>query len=190
MDESLLTKLAVACQRGDQRSFRVLVEALTRPLIAMAYRYTGDWEWARDLTQETWVRVWERIESYDAERPFSHWLHAVHRNGCLDHVRRQWVRRETATASGVIERLAGSSTDHPLAELERLEFQQRLRVAAEELTASQRAVFVRVDLEGGSQTAVAREMGMQPGNLRTTLHFARRRIARVLKAKEKGHGEP
>lgn len=183
-------KLAVACRRGDERSFRVLVETLTRPLIAMAYRYTGDWEWSRDLTQETWIRVWERIDSFDPERPFSHWLHAVHRNACLDHVRRQWVRRETATANVVLESLAGSTTDHPLEELERLEFQERLRVATDQLTASQREVFVRVDLEGGNQAAVAHEIGMRPGTLRTTLHFARKRIALALRPKEKSHEEP
>lgn len=181
MDEQTLTAWALQAREGDERGFRSLVDALTRTLIAMAYRYTGDWEWARDLTQETWIRVHQHLERYDPERSFVTWLYAVHRNGCLDHARRSWVRREAPMDGTRVTRLAGAAPDDPSAEAERGEFRERVLAAAARLSESQRAVFVGVDVEQGDQAGVARELDMTPGNLRATLHFARRRMAELLR---------
>ncbi len=65
MDEEEIQVLAEAFRRGEEPAFKALVELLSRTLIAMAYRYIGDWEWARDLTQDTWVRVHERIDRFE-----------------------------------------------------------------------------------------------------------------------------
>jgi RNA polymerase sigma-70 factor (ECF subfamily) len=177
--------LAIALQRGDQGSFKSLVESLTRPLVAMAYRYTGDWEWARDLTQETWVRVYRRIQDYDPGRSFRSWLFAIHRNGCLDHVRRAWVRYESAPGEEALKELCGvAQVGNPHDDLERREFHRRLAMALAGLSGSQREVFVRVDLEQGDQQEVARSMGMKFTTLRATLHFARRRLAVALRSME------
>jgi RNA polymerase sigma-70 factor (ECF subfamily) len=184
VDEGDLKALAVACQRGDQGSFKVLVDGLSRTLIAMAYRYTGDWEWARDLTQETWIRVHDRLWQYDPDRSFSAWLYAVHRNGCLDHLRRSWVRHESTTGDAVIVGLGGAAEDDPHRDVERREFHERLLVALGRLSESQRQVFVRVDLEQGEQKEVAETLGMKFNTLRTTLHFARKRLAAALREME------
>jgi RNA polymerase sigma-70 factor (ECF subfamily) len=177
--------LATAYQSGDQRSFRQLVDALTRPLLAMAYRYTGDWEWARDLTQETWVKVHRRIRDYDPTKSFRAWLFAVHRHGCLDHLRRAWVRYESVAEEGTLREFGGvSRTGNPHQDLERREFHRRLAIALGGLSESQRQVFVRVDLEQGDQREVAESLGMKTSTLRATLHFARRRLASALREME------
>ena len=186
MDEQLLTAWATRFRDGDEGSFRKLVDALTRTLVAMAYRYTGDWEWARDLTQDTWIRVHEQIRRYDPTRSFVSWLHGVHRHACLDHVRRAWVRRESLPGDAALEHLGGEAPDDPSVDVERREFRARVLDAATRLSESQRQVFVRVDLEEADQSQVALEMGIRPGTLRTTLHFARRRIAAALIANEEG----
>lgn len=180
MDDRELNDLAAAFREGDLKSFELLVEALTRPLIALAFRYTQDWEWARDLTQETWIKVHDRIRLYRPGRPFGAWLYAVHRNGCVDHLRRGWVRQESSPGDEVVHGLAGASAQNPEEEVERQEFHQRLLAAVAELSESQRQVFLRVDLEQGDQKEVARALGIRFGTLRTTLHFARKRLARAL----------
>lgn len=186
MDEQLLTVWAARFREGDEQSFKKLVDALTRTLIAVAYRYTGDWEWARDLTQETWIRVHQQIQRYDPARSFVGWLHAVHRNGCLDHARRPWVHRESTPGPEALAQLGGSASDDPSVDVERREFHERVLQVTCDLSESQRQVFVRVDLEQNDQTDVARDLGIRPGTLRTTLHFARRRVAQALRAMEEG----
>jgi len=184
LDERDLRALATAVKEGDEGSFRVLVDSLSRTLMAMAYRFTGDWEWARDLTQESWVKVHQQISRWDPDRSFSAWLYAIHRNGCLDHLRRGWVRYESTPGDEVISRLSGADPHDPAEDLERREFHERLVAALGHLSESQRQVFLRVDLEQGDQKAVARSLGIKAGTLRTTLHFARRRVAIVLREME------
>lgn len=177
--------MAIAYQGGDQAGFERLVSSLTRSLIALAYRYTSDWEWARDLTQETWVKVHRRIHDYDPSRSFRAWLFAIHRNGCMDHLRRAWVRYESAPGEEILSEIGGvSKTGNPDHDLERREFHRRLLRAVGELTAGQRQVFVRVDLEQGDQREVAECLGMKFTTLRATLHFARRRMADALRRME------
>lgn len=185
MNERDLAALAAAYQRGDQRSFRVLVDSLSRTLIAMAYRYTGDWEWARDLTQETWVKVHEAIHRYDPARSFTSWLYAIHRNGCLDHLRRAWVRYESSPGGEAMLKLGDATgADDAQHELERREFHERLLLAMGQLSESQRQVFIRVDLEQNDQKEVARALGIKFATLRATLHFARKRLATALRQME------
>lgn len=185
MDEHDLKTLAVAFKEGDEKSFRILVDSLSRTLMAMAYRYAGDWEWAQDLTQETWIKVFRQIGGWDPTRSFSAWLHVIHRNGCLDHLRRGWVRRESTPGDDVVSRLGGPALGGPEEDLERREFHDRISAALGQLSESQRQVFLRVDLEHGDQKAVARALGIKPGTLRATLHFARKRLATVLREMEK-----
>jgi RNA polymerase sigma-70 factor (ECF subfamily) len=185
VDDRAITALAVAFQKGDEPSFTQLVDALTRALIAMAYRYTGDWEWARDLTQDTWIAVHDRIRRYDPARSFRAWLFAVHRNGCLSHLRRAWVRLETTPGDDVIETVSVvGDRGNPEQDMERREFHQRLLLAMGQLSESQRVVFSRMVIDQEDQNTVAHELGIKPTTVRTTLHFARKRLAQVLRQSE------
>jgi RNA polymerase sigma-70 factor (ECF subfamily) len=185
LDQRDLTALAIAFQKGDERSFRVLVDSLSRTMMAMAYRYTSDWEWSRDLTQDTWIKIHQRIQQWDPDRSFSAWLHTIHRNGCLDHIRKGWVRLESTPGDEVVNRLAGTAAVESEVELERRDFHDRLKTAVGQLSESQRQVFLRVDLEHQDQQDVAKALGIKFGTLRTTLHFARKRLATVLRQMEK-----
>lgn len=185
MDEAQLSRIADAFRKGDLRSFRVLVESLTRSLIATAYRYTQDWESARDLTQETWIKVYERIAGYDPARPFRPWLTTIHRNGCMSHLRKAATQREIAVDHETIDQLSASVSDSdPRDRLMQREFGARLRKAMLVLTESQRTVFASVDLEQIDQREAARKLSMNAVTLRTTLHNARKRLATLLRKME------
>ncbi len=182
MDDAYLSELARRAQRGDPKSFRFLVESESRRLIALAYRYTRDWEASRDLTQETWIKVFQRLRSYDPGRPFRTWLSAIHRNGCLSYLRRPALAHEHPTSEQDVTRQAPPVKERdPLERLESEELGVRLRAAMARLSESQLRVFTRVDLEQVSQADAARALGMKAATLRTPLHFARKRPARWLR---------
>lgn len=185
MDDQDLQRLVRQWREGDPDAFRRIVDAATRALTAMAYRYTRDWEWARDLTQETWISVWRSVDRYDGERSFRAWVYAIHRNHCLSHLRRPWVRRESTDSNPTIHG-SGSSQPGPNPEevVEQREFHDRVLEAVARLGESQRRVFVQVDLEGGDQREVARMLDMKYTTLRTTLHFARQRVAEWIRQEE------
>jgi RNA polymerase sigma-70 factor (ECF subfamily) len=185
MENEQLDRLANQFRSGDQESLRYLVDTLSRTLIALAYRYTHDWETARDLTQETWLKVYTSIKRYDPNQPFRRWLLVIHRNSCLSYLRKAAVQREMTTADETLQQLAPAiAVQDPLADLERQEFGARLDRALTYLSESQRRVFACVDLERMGQAEAARYLGMKFTTLRTTLHFARRKLAGILRGLE------
>ena len=185
MDEQQAIELARRARSGDRTGFRTLVEAFTRPLVAMAYRYTWDWEAARDLCQDTWVRVYEKLAVFDPGRSFSGWLFTIHRNLCLSYLRRPARRREESLAGpdGLV-RDWPDARPGPAELFERRETVRRVRAALPELSDRQREVFALVDLEQMDQQEAARVLGMTHATLRTTLHAARRRLADLLRPSE------
>jgi RNA polymerase sigma-70 factor (ECF subfamily) len=185
MDEQQAIELACSARDGNRAGFRALVEAFSRPLIAMAYRYTWDWEAARDLCQDTWVRVHEKLASFDPGRSFSGWLFTIHRNFCLSYLRRPARRREEPMdgADGRPRDWPGGGPG-PEELFERRELVRRVRAALPELSDRQREVFALVDLEQMDQREAARVLGMTHVTLRTTLHTARRRLADLLRPSE------
>lgn len=185
MDEAQCSSLAAAARAGDRESFRLLVEGLSRSLLALAYRYVRDWDAAADLTQETWVRVHGHLDRYDASRPFVAWVGAILRHRCLDHLRRLARRPEDAVGPEALDRLApAAAAPDPDAGIEAERLDRRLRLALPALTPRQRLVFALVDLEGRERDEVARRLGISPATVRTTLHFARRRLAGLLRRQE------
>lgn len=185
MSDMAIDRLAQTFRAGDRDSFRFLVESLSRMLIAIAYRYTKDWETARDLTQDTWIRVYERIERYDPGRPFRNWLLTVHRNGCINHLRKAAVRLEVTRFDHL--EYAGAETNrgsNPYHRLEHAEFLQHLNGAMERLSERERTVFSLVDIEHNGQTEAAEILGMKPATLRSTLHHARKKLAGTLRKME------
>jgi RNA polymerase sigma-70 factor (ECF subfamily) len=185
MENNNMNALALDFQNGDLGSFKELVDSMTRPLIAMAYRYTQNWDSAQDLCQETWIKVYEKIHRYDSSRPFKTWLYAIHRNGCLSHLRKfpAWKYIDADDHEHELEDRNISDPD-PLEIVEQKEFGARLREAMQHLSKRQQLVFATVDLEQIGQEEAALILEMNFSTLRATLHQARKRLAKMLRTTE------
>src|SRR6266542_4871226 len=81
--------LARAAARGDRPAFARLVELNKRLVFGLCLRLLQDQEEARDAAQETFVRAWGAIGTYDPSQPFAPWLLRIARNHCIDLVRRR-----------------------------------------------------------------------------------------------------
>ena len=75
--------------RGKQEAFGVLVERYQKPIFNFIYRFYGNYELAQELTQETFLRCYQFLKSYDPERKFSTWLYTVAKNLCIDELKKQ-----------------------------------------------------------------------------------------------------
>jgi RNA polymerase sigma-70 factor (ECF subfamily) len=163
---------------GDR--FAALVSKYARPMLAAAYRYTFDWENARDLCQDTWLRVYEKISMYDGRVPFERWLFAVHRNVCLSFLRKLKIRREAPGTLDIYE----SKEKGPDRQAELAETRERILAAASGLPDRQRTVFAMIDLEQMTVEEASGLLGIKPVTIRTNLYHARKRIAGILRGSE------
>jgi RNA polymerase sigma-70 factor (ECF subfamily) len=85
-DDTIILRRVLA---GDEDSFGVLVRRYEAKLRVYVVQIVGIEEEARDLVQETFVRVWNNLASYDPRFRFSTWLFRIARNLAIDHLRRR-----------------------------------------------------------------------------------------------------
>jgi RNA polymerase sigma-70 factor (ECF subfamily) len=76
-------------RHGDEGAFSQLVEAYQRPVFNLCYRMLGDAAEAEDAAQETFIRAYTRLASYDPSRKFSSWILAIASHYCIDRLRQR-----------------------------------------------------------------------------------------------------
>jgi RNA polymerase sigma-70 factor (ECF subfamily) len=84
--------LVAAAKAGDETAFRDLIEPLSRELSAYAYRMLGAFQDAEDALQETRLKAWRHLASYEPHAPFRAWVHRIATNTCLDMLRKEQRR--------------------------------------------------------------------------------------------------
>jgi RNA polymerase sigma-70 factor (ECF subfamily) len=128
-------KWVARCLRGDSTAFEPLVTRHQRVLFSVALRLVGNYEDARDATQNAFIRAYERLETFDPERKFFSWIYRIAVNECLNFRR---GRRSHESLDVTIEAAPPRRDTVDAAELE-----DRVRAAIFELTPEQREVVVK-----------------------------------------------
>ncbi|MFH0926598.1 MAG: RNA polymerase sigma factor [bacterium] len=81
--------LAKAAQRKNKEAFAVLVKKFEKPIFNFIIRLYGNYDVAAELTQETFLRSFQAIKSYDVSHKFSTWLFSIAKNLCIDELRKK-----------------------------------------------------------------------------------------------------
>src|SRR6187455_2515547 len=115
-----------ASQRGDMRAFEELVARHRDKIYARAFSMIRNEEDAIDLSQEAWIKAWQRLKQFQGDSSFLTWMTRVVINLCLDQLRKQKRHRvESLEAmdeeSGGVERQMPVVTVNPTEGLERQE---------------------------------------------------------------------
>ena len=98
-NDALALKHLAAAQRGDANEFSVLTEPYRRELQIHCYRILGSLHDAEDLVQETFLRAWRRLDTYEGRASFRAWLYKIATHACLDALDRMRSRRLLPTQS-------------------------------------------------------------------------------------------
>jgi len=161
--ETADARLAAA---GDHGAFERLYRAHVGRIHALARRMVGD-DVAEDLTQEVFIRAWEKLGTFRGDARFGTWLHRLAVNHLLS--RRETVRRQearTASGDGLLDRVMAPRRRSSGAALDLEEAMKRLPSGARE-------VFVLYDVEGYAHDEIAGLMGITVGTSKSQLHRAR-----------------
>lgn len=177
--------LVRAAQRGDMVAFEELVARHRDKIFARAYSMMRNEEDAIDLSQEAWVKAWQRLKQFQRESSFSTWMTRIVINLCLDQLRRQKRQRaESIEAmdeeSGGVERQMPVVTVNPTERLERAELRERIDRALNQLSESHRTVLVLHEFEQMEYKLIAKTMGCSIGTVMSRLFYARRKMAVLL----------
>ncbi len=177
--------LVRAAQRGDMGAFEELVARHRDKIYARAYSMMRNEEEAIDLSQEAWVKGWQRLRQFQGESSFGTWLTRIVINLCLDQLRKQKRHRTDSIEamseeSGGVERQMPVVNVNPTAGLERAELRQRIDRALGQLSYEHRTALVLHEFEEMEYKEIAKTMGCSIGTVMSRLFYARRKMAALL----------
>ncbi len=142
------------------------------PIYNYLYRMVGNAEDAEDLTMETFLRVWRRLPRLPDERHFRSWLYAIARHTALDYIR----KRKRPPLAGSLDR---EGSDETVAQFEdRLEDQELVRLALEQVSPTQRACLI-LEIKGFSLAEIAKSVGMSERSVRFYISRGREQLRKA-----------
>ena len=154
-----------AAASGDRRAFERLYRAHVDRVFAICTRMLADRQLADEVTQDVFVRVWQKLPGFRGESAFSTWLHRVAVNVVQS-------RRKRASIHGARTADDDAFDVTPTRAVfvgERLD----LEAAIARLPAGARRVFVLHDVEGFTHEEIGEQLGITSGGSKAQLHRAR-----------------
>jgi RNA polymerase sigma-70 factor (ECF subfamily) len=156
-------------------AFETLYRANVNKVYGLSYRLAGDALLAEELTQDVFVRAWQKLATFRGDSAFSSWLYPLAINVILGERRSRQRRNARVTTAADLARVAGPVESRPALRLD-------LEQAIAKLPAGARCIFLLHDVEGHGHDEIARITGVTPGTSKAQLHRARRLLREALRS--------
>ncbi|MGY8672662.1 MAG: RNA polymerase sigma factor [Verrucomicrobiia bacterium] len=183
-------QLVAASQDGGMEAFEELIFRHRDKIYARAYSMMRNEDEALDLSQEAWIKAWQRLKQFHGDSSFATWMTRIVINLCLDQIRRQKRKRAESIEKldeelGGVERQMPVVIVNPTAGMELSELRQRIDQAMVKLSDAHRTVLILHEFEELEYKQIAKVMGCSIGTVMSRLFYARRRMASLLAAVKK-----
>jgi RNA polymerase sigma-70 factor (ECF subfamily) len=184
-DNSSDVDLVRSAQRGDMQAFEELVARHRDKVYARAYSMMRNEDEALDLSQDAWVKAWQRLGQFQGDSSFVTWMTRIVINLCLDQLRKLKRKRAEsleamAEEAGGVERHMPVVLANPSEGLERAELRVRINRALDQLSQEHRTVLILHEFEQMEYKEISRQMKCSIGTVMSRLFYARRRMASLL----------
>ncbi|MEP7454410.1 sigma-70 family RNA polymerase sigma factor [Phyllobacterium sp. SB3] len=180
--ETRLKELMLASLAGDARSYAILLNDVAKHLrlyflrrLAESHKSDAD-----DLVQDTLMALHTRLATYETDRPFTAWLHAIARYKLIDHFRRNKIRATVPLddADDLIP------VDYSDPATDRMDVESLLQSVPEK----SRDLIYRTKIEGQSIAEVATSTGLSESAVKVGIHRGIKAIAAKLKGRAHDNG--
>ena len=162
-------------RRGDQVAFSRLVEAYQRPVYNLCYRMLGNAPEAEDAAQETFVRMYTKLHTYQPDRKLSSWVLSIASHYCIDRLRRrrgQWLSLDEEPVAATLP----SQNRGPEEMALRSESRDEVQRLVDMLPAAYRVPLILRYWHDLSYAEIAEVMGLTVQAVKSRLHRARLQV--------------
>ncbi len=164
-------------RRGDIGGLEILVRRYQTEATQIAQVITRDRALAEDVVQNAFVRVYERIEQFDPDRPFAPWFFRIVSNDAIKAVHRSHLHVSSDSRSTALIEDPALNPEEIVIILQQVD---SISEALQRLSPAQRSVIVSRYYLGLNDREIAQRFRGAPGTIRVHLHAARKRLRQIL----------
>jgi RNA polymerase sigma-70 factor (ECF subfamily) len=172
MPDAAEVELLKRCQLGREDAFCELVDKYQRRTYWIAFNMVGNYETAKEISQEAFVRVFRNLARFDVKKNFYTWLYQIVVNLSIDQLRKA-SHAKTVDLEGM-GGLADPGPRDPAESGERIETRRRVHLALDRLPPKYKAVLTLRDINGLSCEEISEIVGCTNATVRWRLHRARK----------------
>ncbi len=183
-----VTTLIARCRQGDALAWEALVRGYQGRILGLARHYMRDPEEARDVAQEIFIRVYERLDSFQGGEKFVPWMLSLARNCCIDRLRRIKVR--TPEHAVPIEDDPQIPAEGPNAEQQAQsgESHELLYAALDKMTETNREIILLKEIQGLKIEEISTILSVPIGTVKSRSNRARNELARRIRILDPSYG--
>jgi len=154
---------------GNRQAFKDIISLYQQKVFLLAYSILRNREDALDVVQETFMRLYQKLDAYEKDRNFQAWLLQIAKNLSIDYYRKHHARRREMESNRSVEDLHLAAGDHR-SNPERSELRGVISRCLEKLGERQRLIFVMRHFNGLEYREIAQILGISVGTVKS-LHF-------------------
>ena len=170
-----LQEITECIRNGDRTAFRKLVTMYQQSAYRLAFRILGNEEEARDAVQESFIKIWQKIGSFDLSRKFIPWMYRILVYTSTDRLRTMH-RHAMIPIDLASQKLGAIQQCDPAILADNHDLAILIRGIAEMLPEKQTLVFVRRDIEGMASEEVESITEMNETSVKSNLYHARKKV--------------
>lgn len=180
------TELVNLSQKGDINAFSQLVQIYESKILGLCFKLTGNKSDAEDLAQETFLKAYQKINTFRNEADFGTWLHRIAVNLYLNQKKKDnkmelsYLDTPIKTDKGEFNREIMDEGNTPLEEIEKIERQNSIKEALNDLKPKHKLVLVLRELEGYSYEEIAQMTQTSLGTVKSRMNRARQALKEKL----------
>ena len=169
MDKDVEIAMVRDCQNGDQKAMNTLVRQMQTPVFNAAYRMLGNTDEAADVTQTTFLKVFENIQRFDPTRRLFSWIYRIALNESIDQLK---LRKRTE----LLEDTPASDTESPQEMAAASQLSNEVQKTLMELKDEHRAVIVLRYFADCSYQEIGRVLELPEKTVKSRLFTARQQM--------------
>jgi len=183
-------ELIARAQRGEEQAFEAIYNAHKRRVYYLCLRMIGNTAEAEELTQEAFMQVFRKIQTFRGDSSFSTWLHRVSVNVVLMKLRKKTPNEIPIDSEDENQEFAAPPKEFGAPDLTLTGLVDRVTLdrAVAELPPGCRQVFLLHDVMGCEHNEIAAMLDYSVGNSKSQLHKARMRLRKLLRMGARKNG--
>ncbi|MFC2169590.1 RNA polymerase sigma factor [Acidobacteriota bacterium] len=178
-----IERIIKECLDGQEGAWKMLVNTYSKRIFNMAYQFCGSYQEAEDLTQDTFLKLYNSLSKYDFSKNFSAWLLTLAKNYFIDQYRRTKWEKKTRDDFDEYKLVSESQTD-PEQISQRVENKKIVWEGFNSLSSEIRMAVILRDIQGKSYKEIAEIMDLPLGTIKSRINRGRLQLSKILKEKK------